>query len=128
MACPALISLTKTHPPRQWHWWLPDGGFPQALASLLGSPLQASGHPPRTWQELRSVFAPLAAVVILAERPCSNAPPPPAALASYCYRIQWHGRGSQVCCWRRYPDGLGWQRRCGPMPLARFITRFAPKP
>jgi hypothetical protein len=67
-------------------------------------------------------------VVVSAEQPGSQAAPSTAALATYRYRIQLHGQGSQVCCWRRYPDGLGWQRRCGPMPLTRFITRFAPKP
>lgn len=29
-----------------------------------------------------------------------------------------------LACWRRYPGGLGWQRRCGPMPLERFLQRF----
>jgi len=28
-------------------------------------------------------------------------------------------------CWRYYPQGLGWQRRCGPMPLRAFIRHFA---
>lgn len=29
-----------------------------------------------------------------------------------------------IACWRRYPGGLGWQRRCGPMTLQHFLARF----
>ena len=82
MACSALISLLDTQHSRQGNWWLPDGGFPQHLAS------------------------------------------PDAPAASYRYLLCLDRRGSRISCWRRYPEGLGWQRRCGPMPLAQFIRRF----
>lgn len=37
-------------------------------------------------------------------------------------------QGLSVACWRRYAGGLGWQRRCGPMPLERFLARFLAVP
>ncbi|MCP9913588.1 hypothetical protein KBZ07_09235 [Cyanobium sp. BA20m-14] len=113
MACSALISLLDTQHSRQGNWWLPDGGFPQHLASLLGSPLRASGRPPKSWHDLQAVFEPLGP---LASRD--------APAASYRYLLCLDRRGSRISCWRRYPEGLGWQRRCGPMPLAQFIRRF----
>jgi hypothetical protein len=33
-----------------------------------------------------------------------------------------------IACWRRYPAGIGWQRRCGPMPLRTFLERFLDRP
>ena len=113
MACSAVISLLDNHRSRQVNWWLPDRGFPQHLADLLSAPLQATGRPPRSWQELQAVFDPL--------RPLGA---PEAPTASYRYLICLDRRGSRLSCWRRYPEGLGWQRRCGPMPLAQFICRF----
>ncbi|MCX5941022.1 MAG: hypothetical protein NTX18_08430 [Cyanobium sp. LacPavin_0818_WC50_MAG_67_9] len=117
MACGAVISLLDTQQSRQGHWWLPDAGFPQHLASLLGSPLRASGQPPRSWWELAAVFEPLRPL------PASDTPPTTTG-ATYRYLICLHRRGNRLSCWRRYPEGLGWQRRCGPMPLAHFIHRF----
>ncbi len=112
-----MISLLDTSPLRQRHWWLPDAGFPQHLASLLAAPLHTSGLPPRSWQELHAVFQPL--------RPLPAAEPPPAGcVATYRYLIRLDRRGGRLSCWRRYPEGLGWQRRCGPMPVAQFIFRF----
>lgn len=113
MACSALIFLLDPQHSRQGHWWLPDGGFPQRLAGLLSSPLRASGRPPRSWHDLLLVFEPLRSQVT-----------PDAPQASYRYLLCLERRGSRISCWRRYPEGLGWQRRCGPMPLATFIRSF----
>ena len=44
--------------------------------------------------------------------------------ATYRYLICLHRHGNRLSCWRRYPEALGWQRRCGPMPVAQFIHRF----
>ncbi len=117
MACAAVISLLEPCQSRQGHWLLPDAGFPQQLASLLGSPLRSSGRPPSSWQELHAVFLPLAPL------PAPETLSPTAA-ATYRYLICLDRRGGRLSCWRRYPEGLGWQRRCGPMPLALFIRRF----
>lgn len=122
MACGAVISLLESHRSRQGHWWLPDAGFPQHLASLLGAPLRASGLPPRNWRELAAVFEPLRPL------PTAEAPATAATVtttATYRYLIYLDHRGNRLSCWRRYPDGLGWQRRCGPMPLAQFVRRFS---
>ena len=117
MACAAVISLLEPCHARQGPWLLPDAGFPQQLASLLASPLRSSGRPPRSWQELHAVFLPLAPL----PAPETLSPLP---AATYRYLICLDRRGGRLSCWRRYPEGLGWQRRCGPMPLALFIRRF----
>lgn len=110
MACPAEISLLHHHSPAQHHWWLADGGFPQQIAGLLGAVLRRTAQRASSYDELLSVFAPL---------PAAN-----GQSASYRYRIQLRRQGIEVCCWRRYPEGIGWQRRCGPMPLELFVQRF----
>lgn len=121
MACPALISLLRRQPTSQHHWWLHDGGFPQRIAGLLAAPLQATQLPPRALEELLSVFEPL---------PTLGSPDaaPAAAAAHYRYLIQMGPAGAELSCWRRYPEGIGWQRRCGPMPLPRFVQRFSRPP
>lgn len=120
-SCPALISLVHLQHPRQHHWWLADGGFPQRIAGLLGSPLQRSGCPARQLSELLQVFAPLP--------PLRSVEANPAGMqASYRYLIQLRPNGPALSCWRRYPEGIGWQRRCGPMPLAQFVRRFSGPP
>jgi hypothetical protein len=96
-SCPALISLMHQQHPRQHHWWLADDGFPQRIAGLLGAPLQQKG---RAAREL-------------------------GMQASYRYLIQLHPGGGALSCWRRYPEGIGWQRRCGPLPLDQFVRRFS---
>jgi hypothetical protein len=117
--CPALISLLDRGLRRQHHWWLGDGGSPQRIAGLLAAPLRRSDAPPRRFEEISQVFAPLR------ELPTAAAGPA-AAQAAYRYLIRLRGRGISVCCWRRYGAGIGWQRRCGPMHLGRFLERFGP--
>ena len=117
-SCPALISLVHLQHPRQHHWWLANDGFPQRIAGLLGAPLRCSDHGARQLEELLQVFEPLP--------PLGSAEANPAGVqASYRYLIQLRPHGAALSCWRRYPEGIGWQRRCGPMPLAQFVQRFS---
>lgn len=119
-SCPALISLVHLQHPRQHHWWLAEDGFPQRIAALLGAPpLRSHDRPARQLEELLQVFEPLP--------PLGSTEANPAGLqASYRYLIQLRpGGGAALSCWRRYPEGIGWQRRCGPMPLAQFVRRFS---
>ena len=116
--CPALISLLHVSHPVQHHWWLADGGFPQGIAALLAAPLRATSRSARNLDELLQVFAPLPPLGAAEANPASQQ-------AHYRYLIRLRQRGAQVCCWRRYPEGIGWQRRCGPMPLELFVRRFS---
>ena len=115
----ALISLVHLQHPRQHHWWLAEDGFPQRIAGLLKAPLCDSGRGARQLDELLQVFDPLPEL--------GSAEANPAGVqASYRYLIQLQpGGGAALSCWRRYPEGIGWQRRCGPMPLAQFVRRFS---
>ena len=117
MACSAEICLQHHQLPQQRRWWLADGGFPQRVATLLGAELGSSSRQASSHAELVSVFEPLPPV-----------PPPPAGQACYRYLIRMRGRRVEVSCWRRYPAGIGWQRRCGPMPLEQFVRRFSGAP
>jgi hypothetical protein len=50
---------------------------------------------------------------------------------AYCYRLALGGAGRRALglqCWRWYGEGIGWQRRCGPLPLQRFLAHFEPRP
>jgi hypothetical protein len=116
-SCPALISLVHLQHPRQHHWWLAADGFPQRIAALLGAPLRGHDRPAQKLDELLQVFDPLP--------PLGSAEANPAGVqASYRYLIQLRSDGAALSCWRRYPEGIGWQRRCGPMPLAQFVRQF----
>ena len=119
--CAALISLLHVHHPAQHHWWLADGGFPQRIAGLLAAPLQASRRRPSTLDELLQVFEPLPLLGAAEANPACDQ-------ARYRYLIRLRHRGAEMCCWRRYPEGIGWQRRCGPMPLEQFVRRFSAGP
>jgi hypothetical protein len=120
-ACPALISLLDEQRPIQHHWWLADAGFPQRIAGLLAAPLRDSARAPSRFSELVQVFAPLPPLG--AGGAC-----PAAAQAQYRYLIRQCPTGPELCCWRRDADGRGWLRRCGPMPLERFVRRFSAPP
>lgn len=117
MVCPALITLLATRQADPQHWWLSDGGFPQRVAALLALRHPADGDPCSTRRVLLKAFATLAP---LPEHDHGAA----TQLASYRYLIALHPGGASLSCWRRYPEGIGWQRRCGPMALPRFIARF----
>ncbi len=119
-----MISVLEPSRNRQSHWLIPCGGYPQAIAGLLGAPLCSTGQPARSWREWLAVLAPLAP---LAPTPGTQASPEqPSPLYRYLLCLPASRRdGIRVSCWRRYPEGLGWQRRCGPMPLAAFVERFS---
>ncbi len=119
----AVISVLEPSRERQSHWLLPCGGYPQAMAALLGAPLHSTGEPARSWREWLAVLAPLPPLP--APEPGAN-PEDPAPLYRYLLCLPaGPGQQARISCWRRYPDGLGWQRRCGPMPLAAFVERFS---
>jgi hypothetical protein len=116
--CPALISLLHRRHPNQHHWWLADGGYPQQFAALLEAPLQRTDRRARGLEEWLDVFAPLLPLGAADAHPTGHP-------ARYRYRLRLEARGEQVDCWRRYPEGIGWQRRCQPMPLEQFVRRFS---
>ncbi len=108
-------------------------GFAAGQAPLPGVLLLGPGDP--------AVLAPWLAQA-LAEAPspaafpaaCLRLAPAPwrvaagageAEEAAYRYRISCHGRagrGLRLQCWRHYGGAIGWQRRCGPMALERFLA------
>ena len=117
----AVISVLEPSRDRQSHWLLPCGGYPQAIAALLAAPLCSTGLPARSWREWLAVLAPLPPLVNT--QPHADQPAP---LYRYLLCLPPSRRDTiRVSCWRRYPEGLGWQRRCGPMPLAAFVERFS---
>lgn len=117
----ALITLASAGKQDCHHWWLAQGGQPQRLAALMAAPLRTTGQPAAQPQELIEVFRPL-------PRGESTGRGPGGEEALYRYRIDPRRGGLQLSCWRRYPKGIGWQRRCGPMPLRLFIQRFNATP
>lgn len=117
----AVISVLEPSRDRQSHWLLPCGGYPQAIAALLAAPLCSTGQPARSWREWLAVLAPLPPLP--GTEPTADQPTP---LYRYLLCLPPGRRDSpRISCWRRYPEGLGWQRRCGPMPLAAFVERFS---
>ena len=47
------------------------------------------------------------------------------AMAGYRYRVGLGRRSAGALrfeCWRHYGPTIGWQRRCGPMPLHLFLA------
>jgi len=105
--------------------WTPSGGSPDQVAQWFASALALDSSLERfaasclesgsnRWQPLGHSRA--------------SSEPLPDRLGSYRYRLGLGGRGRTAVglqCWRYYPQGLGWQRRCGPMPLRAFISHFA---
>lgn len=72
---------------------------------------------------------------LLLQRAFSDCPvltgPAPPIEASYRYRLSLpSGRlaSASLACWRRYTPGGAWQRRCGPMGLARFLEHHGTEP
>jgi hypothetical protein len=102
-------------------------GYPAAVALIFAQALQrcmASGDRPAKLLDHLSPTSPLGS-------PTSLASAPPAIHLDYRYLLRLVSPKSQrlsVACWRRYAGGLGWQRRCGPMPLERFVARFLEVP
>ncbi|MEO1001627.1 MAG: hypothetical protein AAFX65_00775 [Cyanobacteria bacterium J06638_7] len=120
-ACSALISLLDRGARRQRHWWLAAEGEPGRIAALLAAPLRGSDAPPRRFEEILRVFAPLPPLPPAAAGPAGQR-------AGYRYLIQLRRSGACVSCWRRHGGGIGWQRRCGPMGLGPFLRHFRATP
>jgi hypothetical protein len=120
-----FAALPAAGPSGRLALWIPSGGSPDQVAQWFASALAldasperfaasclGSGSPP--WQPLGH------------SRAWSE--PFPGQAGSYLYRLGLGGRGRTAVglqCWRYYPQGLGWQRRCGPMTLRAFIHHFA---
>ncbi len=122
-AAVAVISVLEPSRDRQSHWLLPCGGYPQAIAALLAAPLCSTGQPARTWREWLAVLAPLPPLPG-AEANAAQGKPAPVYRYLLCLPAAQR-EAIRISCWRRYPEGLGWQRRCGPMPLPAFVERFS---
>ena len=106
---------------------LERAGYPAAVALIFAQALQrcmASGDRPAKLLDHLGPTSSLGPAASLA----STAP---AIHLDYRYLLRLVSPQSQrlsVACWRRYAGGLGWQRRCGPMPLERFVARFLEVP
>ena len=117
----AVISLLDGTSSRHGHWLLPCGGYPRTFAALLAAPLLATGAPARRWREWLLVLAPLPVLSSPHQPPEGS----PQVHYRYLLRLADGAGGARISCWRRYGDGIGWQRRCGPMALELFIGHFA---
>jgi hypothetical protein len=110
-------------------------GYPAAVALIFAQALQrclASGDRPA---KLLDHLGPTSADPLVSSEPLGSSGPlasaPPAIHLDYRYLLRLVSPQSQrlsVACWRRYAGGLGWQRRCGPMPLERFVAHFVAVP
>ena len=114
---------------------LERAGYPAAVALIFAQALQrclASGDRPA---KLLDHLSPTCADPLVSGGPLGSSGPlssaAPAIHLDYRYLLRLVSPQSQrlsVACWRRYAGGLGWQRRCGPMPLERFVARFLEVP
>ena len=101
------------------HLLLDHDGYPTGAAWRFAAAVQAAPEPAAflsTFLSHQRGAEPLAS-------------PDLAADADFHYHVQLRRGGHhplQVQCWRRYPRGIGWQRRCGPMSLECFLRRFLP--
>jgi len=111
---------------------LERGGEPRAVAAWLAVALRQSAGP-------ADFAAACLAVEGIAWRPYpgglrAGGPPggsPVAPLCTYRYRLVRGRKGRStplLQCWRRYRQPIGWQRRCGPLPLGHFLRHFAAHP
>ena len=101
------------------HLTLQHDGFPTGAAWRFAVAARSAADP--------SAF--LASFVLSQPAAEALACPERGGDAEYRYHVQLRGRRSRhllVQCWRRYPEGIGWQRRCGPMRLECFLRRFPP--
>ncbi len=117
-------------------------GQPEAVAEWLATAMAAAQGPQDlAAQALRWAPAPwrlLPCVAAETTKPAEAAtemrwelgePDPAAALepvaaVDYHYRLALRaGGGVRLECWRHYGPGIGWQRRCGPMDLNRFLRQ-----
>jgi len=132
---PGLIDCVGFSGPTVKQFVLERAGYPAAVAWIFGHALQscmASGDRPATLlRHLPTHAGLLASGQLASAAPLVSASSlveaQPAIALDYRYLLRLVSPKSQrlsVACWRRYAGGLGWQRRCGPMPLERFVGRF----
>ena len=138
-------TLTVCVPRRQLvlHWWLPAAGDPASLAGRL-APLQGPADVRPRRRRARSASLPGAAdpgvghpgeafgdgllrclltATPLSVQPSLDEGKSGAQLGSFHTEItvhRWHRGPLWLAIWRCHRQ-LGWQRRCGPMPLADFL-------
>lgn len=112
---------------------LERAGYPAAVALIFAQALQrcmASGDRPAKLLNHLSPPSPVGSDdPLVSSGPLASAAP--GIHLDYRYLLRLVSPQSQrlsVACWRRYAGGLGWQRRCGPMPLERFVARFLEMP
>jgi len=124
---PGLIDCVGFSGPRIDQFVLERAGYPAAVALIFSQALQrclASGDRPAKLLDHLGPTSPLGPAASLASAA-------PAINLDYRYLLRLVSPQSQrlsVACWRRYAGGLGWQRRCGPMPIERFVARFLEVP
>ena len=104
--------------------WLASGGSPRQVAHWFASALALDPSPERFAASCLGRQSP-------SWRPFGHprgvAEALPVLVGSHRYRLALGGRGRTALalqCWRCYPQGVGWQRRCGPMALGAFIRHF----
>jgi hypothetical protein len=118
---------------------LERAGYPAAVALIFAQALQrclASGDRPAKLLDHLGPPSPLVSADPLVSSGSLGSSDPLASAApaihwDYRYLLRLVSPQSQrlsVACWRRYAGGLGWQRRCGPMSLERFVARFLEVP
>ena len=133
LQAPGLIDCVGFSGPKVEQLVLERSGYPAAVALIFAQALQrcmASGDRPAKLLDHLGPTSPLGPADPLASaNPLASAGP--AIHLDYRYLLRLVSPQSQrlsVACWRRYAGGLGWQRRCGPMPLERFVARFLEVP
>jgi hypothetical protein len=101
--------------------WIPCDGAPIQVARWFAVALARDSRPQRFAATCLAHGAP-------PWRPLGGPDDPRRqVIGSHRYRLGLGGRSHAALglqCWRRYGHGLGWQRRCGPMPLPAFISHF----
>ena len=106
------------------HLWLPRNEDPRAAARVLSEAVTERGA------------AALGAVGLLSgflrsvRQGQPVAWPVPGAGCAYRYLIVYREGGQRplrISAWCLNGEGPGWIRQCEPMPLERFLKRFAPR-
>ena len=110
-------------------------GYPAAVALIFAQALQRCMDNGDRPAKLLDHLSPTFADPLVSSGPLGSSGPlasaAPGIHLDYRYLLRLVSPQSQrlsVACWRRYAGGLGWQRRCGPMPLERFVARFLEVP